>query len=150
MYLTALEFIDRFTEREAVMLTAPTGSSTVDNARLEQGLADASAVVDGYLARRFALPLRDASTMAPVVPEMIKRLSGDIARYLLTGTHIRETDAIRNRYQDALKMLDLIATGKLSPGIELAMTTSASAPAGGSSAVRSGGRMFGADTLGSF
>jgi phage gp36-like protein len=150
MYLTAAEFIERYSEREAVMLSAEGNQSTVNTVRLERGLADASAQVDAYLARRFALPLADATTQALTVPDMIKRLTGDIARYLMTGTHIRETDAIRNRYKDALDQLDRIATGKVSMGVELVMASSPSAPAGGSSAVRSGGRAFGTDVLGSY
>jgi phage gp36-like protein len=151
MYLTAAEFVERFTEREAVMLSAESATqTTVDTVRLERGLTDASAVVDGYLARRFALPLQDVATLAPIVPDMIKRLTGDIARYLLTGTHVRETDAIRTRYKDAVDLLDRIATGKVSMGIELVMASSPSAPVGGASAVRSGGRMFGDEGLGGY
>lgn len=150
MYLTAAEFIERYTEREAVMLTSDAGSSVVNTVRLERGLADASAQVDGYLARRFAIPLLDASTLQPVVPDVIKRLTGDIARYLMTGTHIRETEAIRNRYKDAVELLDKIAKGQSTVGVELALASSPSAPAGGSSAVRSGSRWFGSDNLDAF
>lgn len=149
MYLTAQEFIDRYTQREALLLTAEGNSSTVDTARLERGLADASSVVDGYLARRFQIPLMNAETLLLVVPDVIKRLTGDIARYLLTGTHVRETDAIRNRYNDAIKQLDQIAEGKVSTGVELVLKSSTSAPTGGATAVRSGGRTFGDDVLGS-
>jgi phage gp36-like protein len=147
MYLTAQEFIDRYTQREALLLTAEGNSSTVDTVRLERGLADASSMVDGYLARRFQLPLMGVATLQPVVPDVIKRLTGDIARYLLTGTHVRETDAIRNRYNDAIKQLDHIANGTVSMGVELVLMSSPSAPTGGASAVRSGGRAFGDDVL---
>jgi phage gp36-like protein len=147
MYLTAQEFIDRYTQREALLLTAEGNSSTVDTVRLERGLADASSMVDGYLARRFQLPLMGVATLQPVVPDVIKRLTGDVARYLLTGTHVRETEAIRNRYNDAIKQLDHIANGTVSMGVELVLMSSPSAPTGGASAVRSGGRAFGDDVL---
>jgi phage gp36-like protein len=147
MYLTAQEFIDRYTQREALLLTAEGNSSTVDTVRLERGLADASSMVDGYLARRFQLPLVSVATLQPVVPDVIKRLTGDVARYLLTGTHVRETEAIRNRYNDAIKQLDHIANGTVSMGVELVLMSSPSAPTGGASAVRSGGRAFGDDVL---
>jgi phage gp36-like protein len=147
MYLTAAEFIERYSEREAILLSAESSQTTVNTARLERGLSDASAQVDAYLARRFALPLVDAASQVPIVPDMIKRLTGDIARYLLTGTHVRETDAIRNRYKDAIDQLDRIATGKVSMGVELVMASSLSAPVGGASAVRAGGRLFGDDQM---
>jgi phage gp36-like protein len=144
MYLTVAEFIDRYTEREAVLLTAEPGvGAVVNSARLERGLADASAQVDALLGRRFALPLRDATTLQPVVPDMIKRLTGDVARYLMTGTHVRETEAIRTRYKDAIDTLTQIADGKATVGVELALASSPSAPAGGSTAVRTGARTFG-------
>lgn len=145
MYLTVAEFIDRYTQREAVMLSADVGSNVVNTARLERGLADASATVDGYLGRRFALPLLSAATLQPVVPDVVKRLTGDIARYLLTGTHVRETEAIRNRYKDAVTELKAIADGQATVGVELALASSASAPSGGASAVRSGSAQFGSD-----
>jgi len=145
MYLSAAEFIDRYTEREAVMLSADVGSNVVNTARLERGLIDASAQVDGYLGRRFALPLLSAVTMQPVVPDVVKRLTGDIARYLMTGTHVRETEAIRNRYKDAMAELKRIAEGEATVGVELALASSVSAPAGGASSVRSGGADFGSD-----
>lgn len=150
MYMTVQEFIARFGEREAIMLSAQPASNTVDAARLERGLADASAMVDGHLSRRFALPLRDATTGQPVQPEVIKRLTGDIARYLMTGTHVLETEAIRTRYKDAMALLTQIAEGRLTVGVELAMALSPSAPVGGASAVRAGSRMFGDDVLGTY
>lgn len=150
MYLSAQEFIDRFGEREAVQLTAEASSTAVNTARLTQGITDAEGMVNGYLARRFSVPLLDASTMQPIEPDLIKRLTGDIARYMLCGTSVRETEAIRNRYKDAIRDLDLIAMGKLSIGMEAALASSASAPPAGSTAVRAGARMFSDDVLGGY
>ena len=128
------------------MLSADVGSNVVNTARLERGLADASATVDGYLGRRFALPLLSAQTLQPVVPDVVKRLTGDIASYLMTGTHVRETEAIRNRYKDAVAELKAIADGQATVGVELALASSPSAPSGGASAVRSGSAQFGSET----
>lgn len=151
MYLSAQEFIDRFGEREAVQLTAEASSTTVNTTRLTQGIVDAEGVVNGYLARRFRVPLLDASTMQIVEPDLIKRLTGDIARYMLCSTNgVRETEAIRNRYKDAVSDLDLIAIGKLSMGVEAALASSSSAPPAGATSVRAGSRMFGDDVWGGY
>lgn len=149
MYLTPAEFVARYTEREARLLTDEAATGQVNTARLQTAIDEAEGIVNGYLARRYALPLRDAASNQPVVPEMLRRLTGDIARYTLTGTHVTETDAIRRRYEDAVKLLDKLASGQVHPGVELALTTSAAAPVGGASSVRAPARVFGPDVLGS-
>lgn len=62
-------------------------------------------------------------------------------------THVRETDAIRNRYRDAIKLLESIADGDVALGADLQPATGNSTPPGGATAVLSGDRLFGDDVL---
>ena len=57
--------------------------------------------MDSYLADRYATPLSDSAPIPPVVVS----ITGDIARYRLTGGDIRDTDPIRERYTKALNWL---------------------------------------------
>lgn len=101
-YTTKSEMIGRFGETEIVELTDRNDAGVVDAAVLNKALADADALIDGYLAGRYTLPL--AST-----PAILMALASDIARFKLWDD--RATEEVRKRYDDALAQLKLIAQG---------------------------------------
>ena len=75
--------------------------------------------MDSYLADRYATPLSGSDPIPPVVVSV----TGDIARYRLTGGDIRDTDPIRERYTKALNWLRDVADGKAGiPGLPPAGT----------------------------
>lgn len=82
-------------------------------ARIEQAIAEADALVDGYLGRRYTLPLASA-------PGILTTWARAIVRYKLHGDRIsgETTDPIVRDYRDALKFLEQIAAGKFSLGID--------------------------------
>ncbi|MBW7863059.1 MAG: DUF1320 domain-containing protein [Candidatus Hydrogenedentes bacterium] len=100
----------RFGALELVQLTdrANPPSGTADQAVADKALADADAEIDVYVGAKYALPL-------PSAPDVLKRVSCDIARYRLYED--RATDEVRRRYEDALGLLDRIARGAVSLGI---------------------------------
>jgi len=109
-YATQSEFIEAFGAQLTIELTnleEPT-ATTVDATVMTRGLTRASALIDSYLAGRYALPLS-------TTPEVIKALCLDIARYMM-GHNAQEED-VRQRYEDALKTLGLIANGTLTLGL---------------------------------
>lgn len=112
-YAVQADLVERFGEAELVRLTdratPPTGQ--IDAAVVSRAIADAEAEINGYLAARYTLPL--AST-----PEILKRLSCDLARYLLYDDVA--PDQIRDRYKDAVALLKGIADGKVSLGLATA------------------------------
>lgn len=141
-YATQTDLVERFGEAELVRLTdrsiPPTGQ--VDADVVSRALSDAEAEVNGYLASRYTLPLG-------VVPELLKRLTCDIARYLLYDDVA--PDQIRDRYKDTVSLLKGIAEGKVSLAID-----PASQPAPQSEtdtpAVRTAERTFSKSTLDGF
>ena len=75
--------------------------------------------MDSYLADRYATPISGSDPIPPVVVS----ITGDIARYRLTGGDIRDTDPIRERYTKALNWLRDVADGKAGiPGLPPAGT----------------------------
>lgn len=82
-------------------------------ARIAQAIAEADAVIDGYLGRRYTLPL-------PNPPAILVTWSRAIVRYKLHNDRITDdrTDPVARDYRDAMKFLQLIAEGKFSLGIE--------------------------------
>lgn len=110
---------------------------------IDAAIADADGEIDGYLAKRYAVPL------APV-PKVINKFSKDIAVYnLFSRIGIDEgTDqkTYLNRYNAAVKFLTLVAEGKVNIGTGEDGDDPASAAATGFAA-RSNPRLFSRNSM---
>lgn len=150
-YATPAQMVSRFTEREVVALTDRAGTGMVDAQALGLALVDASAEVDAYLARRYALPLAVQGVALSSVPSILVGACCDIARYRLTGTEVMETESIRNRFRDALKLLQQIADGSLgfAEPLDLVRAGNSNSPAA-VTRTNERERLFDAGTLGSY
>lgn len=122
------ENIEDETEREAMI--API---------IQEAMEDADGEIDGYLAKRYPVPLSQA-------PKAINKLSKDIAVYnIFSRVGIREDGPDKNflnRYQAAVKFLQLVAEGKVDIGVS---STQASASSG--FAAHSSHRLFSRESL---
>ena len=109
MYAELTDLVDRFGLMEVTQVTdrAEPPAGEPDQAVADKALADAAAEIDVYVGAAYTLPL-------PSVPEVLKRICCDIARYRLWED--RATDEIRRRYEDAVKLLDRISKGSVSLG----------------------------------
>jgi phage gp36-like protein len=101
-YATQSDMTDRFDEQEIIELTDRTGAGVVNATVLGKALADADALIDGYLAARYTLPLT-------YTPAILVGPAADIARFRLWDD--RATEEVRQRYEDAMAMLKLISQG---------------------------------------
>ncbi|WP_027855207.1 gp436 family protein [Marinobacterium litorale] len=83
--------------------------------RIDDAVANADAMIDGYLVLRDYLPLIDTFG---AVPGIVTVWSRAIARYLLHKDRISAdaTDPIVRDYRDAMKLLQQVAEGKFSLG----------------------------------
>ena len=103
-YATLAQLTDRYGAAMLIGLTdratPPTGA--VESAVVDRALADTDAVIDSYLAGRYALPLAE-------VPGLIADLAQAIAVWKL---HTYAPDPkIKDDYDQALRSLREIATG---------------------------------------
>lgn len=107
-------------------------------ARINDALSDADAIIDGYLADQYTLPLDP-------VPRLIKRYACDIARYLLWGAAAVKDGEEERAYNNALTMLRQTRDGKLTLGVQprARQTPDRVAP----ELVDGGERLFTRDTL---
>jgi phage gp36-like protein len=126
-YATQQDLVDRFGATELKQLTDPAAGATIDATVVARALADADAEIDTRLAAYYALPLA-------VVPAVMVRVAADLARYYLWDA--RATDQVRNRFKDAIGLLDKIGSGAVQlPGAALltlgssAVAVAARAPA---------------------
>jgi phage gp36-like protein len=86
--------VDEVEQRESAL---PAGA--VDGA-----LADADALIDGYLAGRYSLPLS-------AIPANLPQTAAALARYTLLGE--AATDRARNDYKDAIAWLKDVQAGRV-------------------------------------
>lgn len=88
---------------------------TSEDADLVQAVTDAldqaSAEIDGYLSVRYSLP-------RPNAPRVLERPCVDIAIYILAHAHTRLTVTIEDRYKQAIRFLELLASGKAGLGAD--------------------------------
>jgi len=119
-YITRQALIDRFGETELIELTDRSGSGAIDDAVLDRAVNDATAEINSYLEARYTLPLS-------AVPQVIKTLAANIARYYLFDD--RATEVVEARYTNAVKFLRALGKGEVSLGLDDA--GDATSPAGG-------------------
>jgi phage gp36-like protein len=124
-YATEAQLIERFGEPMLVDLTdrADPPAGEVDSDVVARALADTDAMIDGYLAARYALPLAET-------PAMLTDLALSIAIYKCHRNVASEK--VQRDYDNALKMLRDIAAGT----IRLPLAAGAEPAAAGGSGVR--------------
>lgn len=110
IYAQVSDLVERFGEQEIRELTdrAAPPAGVIDPAIAERALADADAEIDTYLAAHYRLPFG-----APV-PPVLTRLACDLARYRLWDD--QAPPEVRARYEDARRLLEALAAGRVSLG----------------------------------
>jgi phage gp36-like protein len=84
-------------------------------ARIVQASGESDALIDGYIGKRYRLPLPLTQ-----IPTILTTWARAITRYKLHGERISSepSDPIVRDYKDALRFLQQVAEGKFSLGIE--------------------------------
>ncbi|WP_424404550.1 gp436 family protein [Pasteurella sp. PK-2025] len=107
MYATQESLIKRYTA-DVLLTVAMTTQRTLDEAKVQEALEDASQTIDSYLAGRYSLPLKQ-------IPAVLERHCCYIARYFLEKN--RATNQSRQDYEDSIRYLEKVAAGTISLGI---------------------------------
>lgn len=136
-YATQADMIARFGEREVIAISDRNLTAQVDVAVLAAAIEQAGDVIDAHLGGRYALPLA-------TVPRLLVGVACDIARYQLCGADAQETEPARNRYKDAIRLLEQIKDGHLSLGLDPASQPVATS---GTVLIVNGRRTFDRNTL---
>lgn len=83
-----------------------TDDGIADTSRFEQHCAIAYGLINANLLGHHSLPL-------VFIPQILVKLEVDIALYNACINALKRTDEMRKRYEDALKILEKLASGKL-------------------------------------
>ncbi|MCG9951660.1 DUF1320 domain-containing protein [Providencia rettgeri] len=111
-YCTVADMIAIFGEHEmSVRAGKASGSGReVDEKQVQAAIEDAQSEINMYLEGRNFLPLKS-------VPEVLRRLTADIARYYIYNNP-GEDSPVTKRYQQRVKQLEGIAAGRLALGLD--------------------------------
>lgn len=109
MYATVENMIEAFGEHEVIQLTDRDRLGEINHDQCINAIKRASIKIDTYLSR-YKLPF--ATNPASLVDPCC-----DIARYMLCGSVVQETELIRQRYDDAIKWLGRVARGDVTLGV---------------------------------
>ena len=115
-YVTLAQLIERYGEPALIAVTdrAEFATGVVNQASIDRAIADADALIDGYLVRKYALPLAEAQ------PLLVK-IAGSLVFYDL---HTYQPDEkIVNEQKLALAMLRDIANGTVALTVALEIAT---------------------------
>ena len=85
-------------------------TDTLNDVWIDEALATADDEINGYLSRRFVLPL-------PTVPDLLKRNAIVIAFYWLADRDNQVADLLQDRYDRAIAKIKEIAAGKVDLGL---------------------------------
>lgn len=97
----------------------PTETGDIDLVKVDEAIGRAGDIIDSYIGKRFTLPL-------PLpVPTLLSRLAVDITVHSL---YARVQDGemaqgVKNRYDAAIRLLELIQRGDASLGVPTAEST---------------------------
>lgn len=133
-YTTLAELIERFGDTTLKQLADRDGDGAIDQDVIDRAIADAGAIIDGYLKVRYALPLSS-------VPPLLSPIAADVAFYHLHPHGA--PDEVRSRYRDAIRQLEGLARGTVRLNVAGAEPT---AP-GERPRVEGPERLFNRDTL---
>jgi phage gp36-like protein len=112
-YLTVDQYLERFGDAETIRVTnttRPSGSipaPEVDSAKVEDAISDASELVDGYIGKRYAMPL-------PSTPLMVRGWVAALAREQLHINTGKNTETVQAAADRARSQLVQLSKGDLS------------------------------------
>lgn len=128
-YIVNQDLIDRVGNEAAVQLTSDSGSSVVA-AVLDEVRLSTEGEVNGYLAKRFAVPLD--LTAHPDAAATLKGVCLDIGVYRLMSRRPPVAEAYRQARDDAIEWLTKVANADIElPVEETPDATNANDPFGG-------------------
>jgi phage gp36-like protein len=111
-YSTLDDINGQISEEDLIHLTDDAGVDAVDNAVIARAISDADAEIDSYCANRYSTPFS-------TVPDMIRKISVDMAIYhLFSRRALAVPDVRQKRYDNAVRFMRDVSNGRISLGTD--------------------------------
>lgn len=104
-YCDQTDINDQVDERNLILLTDDDDTGSVDSDKVDAAILKADALIDSYLAVKYAVPM-------DTVPAIVKKLSVDIAVYELFSRRDSVPESTQKRFDDAVTFLKDVAQGR--------------------------------------
>jgi len=104
-YCAQVDILEQISKVELIQLSDDANAGVVDESVVTRGIADADAEIDGYCGNRYSVPFIP-------VPELVRKLSVDIAVYNLYSRRQGAPEGRKERYDAAVQFLRYVADGK--------------------------------------
>jgi phage gp36-like protein len=107
-YLTTADYLKRYGERETILATntaQPVSGTTptYDSAKVENAINDATQVVEGYVGKRYAVPLSDPPAILIGFVAVLAREQLHAGSQKMTQTVQDAADRVRSQLRDIAK-----------------------------------------------
>lgn len=103
-YLSVDDYIARYGEHETMLITDSEKTGAVDTAKVEEAISTAEEEANGYIGRRYAIPLASP-------PALVRGMIGSLARWYLFPNNRAQT--VVDDAELARKQLAQISSGAL-------------------------------------
>lgn len=110
-YCTQADLLEAISEDELIDITDDADAGIVDTDAVTRAIADADAEINGYCAVQYEVPFA-------TVPDLVRKLSVDIAIFNLYARRRGANEDRRARYDNAIKLLQRVADGTVSLGVD--------------------------------
>jgi phage gp36-like protein len=110
MSFATIDDLDARYPNELTLIAADEQTGLRDSTRIELGLKDASNEVRAILAARYSTA--DLSALDEPSADIVSVYTMDIAMYRIALAFTRSSENIKERYDQAIKRLEAIASGK--------------------------------------
>lgn len=111
-YSTVDDIKKMLPEELIVQLTDDEATGSINQPRVDEAIAQADSEIDSYCGERYSVPFS-------TVPDIVKKLSVDIAIYNLYSRLVRDMPEVRSeRYRSSIRQLEAIAKGNVSLGAD--------------------------------
>lgn len=110
IYIDKPTMILLFGERELIQLTDRSNAGAIGDTVLDRAMLTAESEVNSYVGAAYSLPL-------PTVPEVLRTMTGDVARFRLYDE--QPSEEVQKRYDRAVSWLRDVSKGVVSLGIPI-------------------------------
>jgi phage gp36-like protein len=116
-YCSLEDILKSIPESNIIQLTDDSGTGAIDQVKVDEAIAYAEQLINGYLRGRYPVPLSP-------VPELIRHLAVDLAIFHLYSRRfeLEMPESMMAKYKNAIKLLEQIQKGLITLGIESADT----------------------------
>lgn len=107
MYTALIKITGQLSDATVIQLTDDEQLDVINTERVDEAIANADAIIDGYCSGRYVVPFDPA-------PAIIAKCSLDMAIYNLYARRVETMPEVRDKnYNNAIKLLQSIAKGEV-------------------------------------